>query len=501
MTEYVSATPARPAHIPQPSSGSPHQRLSHWHPRRLAGAASALFASLSLLAAPSLYAQISIAAAVDLAETANPRVKVAQADVARAEAALSETRDVYIPSITAGAGLGEAYGYSPNPPTLFTFNGGSLVFNPAQRFYIRSARAGLDAARHSYEEARAAVAEDTAQAFLSLQHDKERLAAIQQQSEYAARLVTITQERLNAGEAAPVDLTQARLTAANLRVSLLHTQDDVATDREHLALLMGVSPSGLTIDQNLPHPLSIDPDASPESSPLPPSVASAYSNALAREQQASGDASYRFKPQVNLVVQYNRYATFTNAFNTLQGLTASTITPNEYVIGFQITVPLYDRSREAKARETAADASHALHEAEQAKLLSLDGQARLRHSLPEIQARMDVATLEQQLAQQQLDILRVQLQSGNPNGQQMTPADEQKALISERDKYLAAVDAVYQFHQAEITLLRMTGRLTTWLESPSAPAAPPATVPPLPMPRIQAAPANSSPLPPAPSPQ
>ena len=39
----------------------------------------------------------------------------------------------------------------------------------------------------------------------------------------------------------------------------------------------------------------------------------------------------------------------------------------------------------------------------------------------------------------------------------MTPKDEQKARIGERDKYLGVIDAGYQLHQAEIQLLRQTG--------------------------------------------
>ena len=457
---------------------------------------SALIGAVVLLAsATPVVAQISLAAAVDLAQRNNPRVKIAQADVAKARAVLSEADDVYIPSLTAGAGLGEAYGYSPNPPTLFTFNSGALVYNPSQRYYVRSARAGVEAAQHSYQEAQQAVDEDTAQAFLALQHDQQRLAIVNDQSGFAARLVAITQQRLDAGQAAPIDITQAKLTQANLRVSLLHTQDDVSADRDHLARLLGVPEAGLAIDNNLPAAPAIDPNASADASPLQPAVAAAYSTALARQQQASGDASYRFKPQINLVVQYNRYATFTDTFKSLNNLYNKALTANEYVAGVQITLPLYDRYREAKARETAADASHALHEAEQAKLQSLDSQAKLRHSLPEIQARLDVANLQEQLAQQQLAILRVQLQAGNPNGVQMTPADEQTALITEADKELAALDAGFQLRQTEITLLRMTGGLNAWLQSPSIPVATPT------LPSTQLTPNDANPLPAAPAPR
>jgi outer membrane protein TolC len=450
----------RPGHLPLPLGGRFLGRLL------LGTLASALPA----------HAQLSMPGAVDLALRNNPRMKVAQADVARARAQLAQTHDVYIPSLSAGAGLGYAYGYSPYPPTLFTFNGGSLLYNPAQKYYILSARAGLDAAEHAYDEARDALSEDAAQSYLALQHDQQRLTVITQQSGFAANLVAIVQARLEGGQATAIELTQAKLTAANLRLALLHEQDGLDSDRDHLARIIGVSPASLTIDDVFPASPVLEPNGPPESESTSPSVASAYASALARQQQAIGDAKFRFRPQVNLAVQYSRYATFTESFNTLNNLYNHQLTANTYVVGVQITLPLYDRYREAKARETAADASHALHEAENAKLTTLDAQARLRHSLPEIQARAEVATLQQQLAQQQLEVLQVQLQSGNPNGQQMTPADEQNARISERDKYLAVVDAAFQLHTTEIQLLRLTDRLNPWLRSAMRTAPPASSV-------------------------
>lgn len=133
----------------------------------------------------------------------------------------------------------------------------------------------------------------------------------------------------------------------------------------------------------------------------------------------------------------------------------------------QISVPLLDKYRTAKAGEAAAEASKALHDAQNAQLEAINGQTRARHSLTELQLQAEVAALQQQLAQQQLDVLRLQLQSGtgNPNSPQMTPKDEQNARITEREKYLGVVDARFQLHQAEIQLLRQTGELESWLKS------------------------------------
>jgi hypothetical protein len=94
-----------------------------------------------------------------------------------------------------------------------------------------------------------------------------------------------------------------------------------------------------------------------------------------------------------------------------------------------------------------------------------------------LQAQAEVAGLQQQLSQQQLEVVRLQLQSGtgNPDAPQMTPKDEQNARIGEREKYLALVDANYQLHEAQVQLLRQMGQLLTWLRPTGGVQASPAT--------------------------
>jgi hypothetical protein len=204
-------------------------------------------------------------------------------------------------------------------------------------------------------------------------------------------------------------------------------------------------------------------------------VAAAFDNAKAKQQQAWGDARFRFRPQINLFGTFNYYATFSDSFAQLQKVYQAntgqtTLSASEGAFGIQITLPIMDRSRAARARESSADAAHALHEAQNAQIAALDGQSLLRHSVTELESQAEVAGLQQQLAQQQLDVLQQQLKSGNPGGPQMTPKDEQNARISEREKYLGVVDAGYQLRQAEIHLLRQTGQLLTWLKSAASAA-------------------------------
>ena len=71
--------------------------------------AAALLILTVLVLAPAhqrAHAQISLISAVDLALKNNPRVRLAQADFDKSAAVLKESKDVYIPAITVGSGLG-----------------------------------------------------------------------------------------------------------------------------------------------------------------------------------------------------------------------------------------------------------------------------------------------------------------------------------------------------------------------------------------------------------
>jgi outer membrane protein TolC len=459
---------------------------------RLVGVALVLSGLLSVV--PSARAQISLSTAVDLALRSSPRVQGSESDVAKARAQLSESRDVYVPAVTAGAGIGQAYGYSPNPPTLATVTGTALVYNSAQFSYSRSAQAGVNAALLALEDVREAVAQDTALAFIAFDHDQQREQVLRQQASYADTLVNIVQQRVDAGQDTQIELTQAKLSAAQLRLGTLRAQDETANDRDRLAQLIGLPAASLHVDNSFPaSPIPSDMSSASVHGYASAAVASAFANAEARRQQARGDATFRFRPQINMFAQYNRYATFSDSFKQLQNIYRDSsghtiLTANEGFFGVQISVPLFDKYRGAKARESAADAAKAFHDAQNAQIEALDGQSRMRHTISELQVQAEVAALQQQLAQQQLDVLHVQLQAGtgNPNGQPMTPKDEQNARITERDKYLGVIDASFQLRQAEIQLLRQSGQLEAWLKSANL-AQPPAStlqnIPPNPNPQ------------------
>jgi outer membrane protein TolC len=415
------------------------------------------------LAVTPAVAQISFTTAVDLALKNSPKVMIAQAEADKAQAALEQTKDVYIPTLVGGSGLGWSYGFPLGQPSVFNFSSQSLLFSFSQKDYIRAARDSLNAANLALRDARQAVAEDAAITYLSLDRDVQRQAALGEQAGFATRLVSIVQERLDAGQDTPIDLTTAQLSAAQIRLARLRGEDDFAIDQAHLARLVGLPAQGLTvISSSIPQFDTPNAGASRTTAlPNSPAVESAYAVAHAKQEIAFGDSRYLWRPQIYFAAQYNRFAEFNNYQDFYKNFQH-----NNVGIGIEITVPIVDAVHKAKARESAAEAVRAQHEADFARDQFFDGRLKLRHATTELAARAEVASLDQKLAQQQLAVMEVQLKSGtgNPSGPPMTPKDEQLSRIAERDKSLAVLDAEFQMRQAQINLMRQNGELENWLK-------------------------------------
>jgi outer membrane protein TolC len=419
------------------------------------------------------YAQISFTTAVGLALKSNPKVLTAQADVDKALAAVQQLRDAYIPNVIGGSGLGPpSYGFPLGQPSIFNITAQSLVFSYSQRDYLRAARAALDAATFSLKDVREGVAEDTAITYLALDRDMQRQAALQEQQGFAERLVSIVQQRLDAGQDTAIDLTTSRLTAAQIRLARLRAEDETAADQAHLARLIGLPSQSLGTSGSVPVLPTISSNLTGAPTPTTsPAVESAYAIARSKRETAFGEARYLWRPQITFDGQYSRFA----KFNNLQDYYFR-FQQNNAAVGVQITVPLYDKAHQAREREAAADAAHAEHEADSIRDQFFDSRIRARHTAAELSTRAEIASLDQQLAQQQLDVLLIQLKagSGNLSAPQMTPKDEQTARIAEREKFVAVLNANFEAQQAEINLLRSTGELEAWIAAavPSAPAKP-----------------------------
>jgi outer membrane protein TolC len=426
-------------------------------------AAVGMLASLTVCAS----AQISLSSAAALALKNDPKVKTSEASVAKAEAALSETKDVYIPTLSANAGYGQGFGVPTGLPVVFGLTSQSLVFNFSQHDNIRAAASGLAAAKLALKDTREQVEEDVAVTYLNLDIDGRALAVLNQEYGDATRLVTIVQDRLNAGQDDRMSLLRAQRTATQIDLDKLNLQDEIATLGEHLSRLIGLPDGRLTaVSSSIPALPSVEVAADNGDEVDSPGVKAAVASARSKQELSFGENRYRLRPQMVFGINYSRIDTGQDDYTTYYpGFGGHS--QNAVSVGVELQIPIYDRKHQDEANQAKAEASRAYFESETQRSQFLEGREKLRRSATELAARSELAEIDQQIAQEQLKTVLAQLSadSGSSSSRQMTPEDEQNARLTAGQRSVDLLNAQFQLSQAKVNLLRQTGQLDNWLKS------------------------------------
>lgn len=430
---------------------------------------SLLLSSVLLCSATAAHCQVSLSTAVDLALKNSPKVRGAKADLDKAKATKSELRDAYIPAVTTTAGYGQSTGAPLGVPTIFSINAQSLLFSFSQKDYIRSASEGIRAAELVLHNAEIEVVEDTTNTYLALDFATQRRAVLLQSLDFADRLVTVTNDRINLGVDPKVEAPKSRRTATQIRLQTLQADDDIAANRTHLAQLTGLpEPSLITDISSVPaYHLRVDASTSDSGSVQDSDgVRAAYANAHARQYTAFGDSRYTLRPQISLAANYSRvaigladYAAYYPKFG------APGNSENSMSYGLQFNIPLLDMAHRAKARASAADAARAYADADLQRAVYREGRAKLQNAARELDLRAQLARDDREIAQDQLETLQLQLnqQGGNTQGPQVTPKDQLNAQLQERQKYLDVLAADLQLRQTQVNVMRQTNTLGDWI--------------------------------------
>ena len=409
-------------------------------------------------------AQVSLFTVVDLARRNSSAVKLAAADVQKAQAALAESKDVFVPSLTFGSGLPgfPSVGFTGGVPSILNANVQSMAFSLPQKQYIDAAHSGLKAATLSLKEAREQVALDASTAYIELDTVNRELDAARQQEKLAARLVEIEQQRAEAGIDPLSDLLEAQLTTKQLKLKRLHLEARAGTLTQQLNVLTGLPIASITPDHaSIPEIPAMRAD---ERRGTTAGIESARMLARSKQQLAKGDKLYMYFPQISFGAEYLRSTGILNDASTYY---AKRIPADNFSSGYQIQVPLFDLLHRAKAKESAADALRATVEVEQAQRQNEVQIAELTGSLRELDTLAEIATLKQQIAAEQIKSVESQLELGNGSGPgatpQLSPKAGQLARIDEQQKNQDAMDASFDLAKARLSLLRALGHMEDWL--------------------------------------
>lgn len=420
-------------------------------------------------------AQISLSTAVDLAVKHSPAVRSAEATVRKAMGSVSEARDAYIPNFVFGANPGYVYGYPLGYPSLFEANSQSVLFSFSQPDYIRSAHEGVKSATLALKNTEQQVALDVALDYVQLNHDLSEVAALDEEKGYADSLVQIEGDRVRAGVDPQMNELQAELTSAQIDAKRIHLENDADDMRQKIGDLTGLPAQGMTTESSSVPTVddgTLLGGSGQQAVEDNPGVASAYANAKSKLYMAWGDDRQNLRPLITFGAQYSlfeKFANYTQYFpNGLQY--------NNAAIGVVVTLPFFDATRRAKARESAADAEKAEADADASKNVLSEETSAMRRALRELAAQQRVNELQSELAQAQLQTVETQFAhgTGSPNAAPVTPKEEQQAHIDEREKYEDVLDANFSLMKVQLNLLRATGGLDAWLRSavngpPSAP--------------------------------
>jgi outer membrane protein TolC len=347
----------------------------------------------------------------------------------------------------------------------------SLVFSFSQPDYIRAARSATDAARLSLKDTRQKVILEATLDYIELDTDQHELVDLKAQQELGDRLIAIEEDRVAAGIDSRVEATQARLANARLALRQLEVEGRAEVLAAKIANLDGLPVSGMTTETaSIPPP----PDAAMLTQPSDQNIGvqAAYQSAKSKLFVSFGDDRQEYRPIFALGLNYSRYAEFNNYqqyYNRFQH--------NNFGIGLNITVPVFDETKHQHARGSAAEAVHAIAQADLLRNQVSEQQLEIEKSLRTLAAQQNVAELQQELAQDQIDAVTIQLQNGPgiPGVAPVTPKEEQQARISERRFAIDLLDANFQLLQAKLNLLRMKGLIEAWATQTTAPRVMPVT--------------------------
>jgi outer membrane protein TolC len=421
----------------------------------------AVLCAFFLFLIPSAIAQnepLPFRRAIELALQHSSGLAGAIADRERAQHSVDEQKNQFIPTLIAGSGLAATYGFPLSiegaAPTAFSVNTQSMLFNPGQLDFIRSAKNELNAANFSAADRRQQVILDTASAYSQLDTVSSAINITKGQLDSAERAEKLVSERVQEGVDAQVELTKAKLATARVRMSAANLQGTADVLRMRLSALTGLPAAQIiTSTETIPALPEVkqQDDLAQQAAESSPAVRAAAEQANAKELKARGERKLRF-PTVDLAGQYGLFTKYNNYdqyFNKFQR--------NNATFGVQIRIPIFNASGRAHAAASAAEAEKARKDADVTKQQFSEATLKLQRSLQELAAAQEVSKLEHQLARGDVETVAAKVEAGTASFK-----DQEAARIAEDEKYMNYLNSSFILDQTQMQLLKATGELESW---------------------------------------
>jgi len=399
--------------------------------------------------------------AVTLAVQNSRDVKLAQVQYNVALGEVAVNRAAFLPNIYTGAGAAYTHGFPSLPgggaPAIFQLNYTESVFNPLLKSQQHAAEERAKNQKLELDRTRENVMIRAATSYLELAKVRHSLDLLQKEQVSGEKILEVVRERIAANQELPIEGTRGELELARIRQRVVKIEDREQVLESQLRDMTGIPDSQSleveTEEASFTDTLAADTaaikaDLVSLALQNDRNVAEAENERAAREKLARG-AHLSYFPTVDLVGQYSLLSKFNN-----YGQFYKTFEPNNVNVGVEITIPLFAAKTGANSRL----AKRQLDEAEVA-LGNKRQQARFdiqekAHNLRELDADHEVARLDLQLAQENLQLEQAKFDQGRATLQEI-----EQARLDESDKWVAFLDADFARQQAQLTLLQATGQL------------------------------------------
>ncbi len=414
-----------------------------------------LFPPASLLAEP-----VSLHRAVELALKHATGISIAAADEQHASASYRELRNSYIPQLTAGAGIGWSDGFPLSlegaAPSLFNVTAQSALINPALKDFIRAAQSDVAVSNFHIKDQRNQIIQDTVLSYAELAKWELRLSRLREAQTAAEQAAAAVAQRVKEGIDSEMDSTRAQLSVARVRLRLAEAVGAAEVLREHLSKLTGLPTAAVEIDSDSLPPL---PAPKPEEDSLiktadaNPTVQAAVEHARAQYLRVKGEHRSLW-PSIDFAAQYANLATYNNYDHYYQ---PGSFQPNNATVGIAIHLPFLNYAQHERVKEAESEAFKATKQAEAARNQVSEETLRLQRSVTQMQAARDVAELEYEIAQKNIEAVRTRMESSTAN---LHDLDNAQTQASER--LIALQDVTFELERTQVALLRATGGLESW---------------------------------------
>lgn len=419
----------------------------------------ALFVLLTLaMVLPAAAEPLPFRRAVELALRHSATMAIAAADQVRAHEAYLELRNMYLPQVTVGSGLGFSYGYPMSiegaAPSIISVDTRQYLLNFSHREFMRAARVEWEATSAMSADKRSQVILETSAAYVELDKVTTALRVLAQEQEAAQRAEQIVADRVREGVDSEVALTRARLVSARTRLRIAEAQGAADVLRLRLAQLTGLPAADIeTVTESVPRlPLvSQEDDLSARALLASPVVKIADQQALAKGLRAKG-AKKALYPQIDLAGSYglfSRHNNYDEFFLKFQRNNAS--------FGMAMRLPLFNFAGKAQARAAEAEATRARKQAETVKDQVAAETLRLQRAVRQLAAAREVARLEHDLARSDVEAVQARMEAGTASLR-----EQEQARQAEAERYSRFLDADFALAKAQLELMKLTGDLEGW---------------------------------------